>query len=153
MSMNRRTVVKAIATGGVLIGASVLMPRLALAAWNKNAFEAKDQMSAMKALLGEGAVEDSAEVTLKAPDIAENGAVVPVTVESSMAGVESMSIFIEGNPSPLAAEFIIPAGTMADVSTRVRMGKTSKVTAVVKANGKLYSASKEVKVTIGGCGG
>ncbi|QEQ96356.1 thiosulfate oxidation carrier protein SoxY [Neptunomonas concharum] len=153
MSMNRRTVVKAIATGGVLIGASVLMPRLALAAWNKNAFEAKDQMSAMKALLGEGAVEDSAEVTLKAPDIAENGAVVPVTVASSMAGVESMSIFIEGNPSPLAAEFIIPAGTMADVSTRVRMGKTSKVTAVVKANGKLYSASKEVKVTIGGCGG
>jgi sulfur-oxidizing protein SoxY len=151
--MNRRTVVKAIATGGVLIGASVLMPRLALAAWNKNAFEAKDQMSAMKALLGEGAVEDSAEVTLKAPDIAENGAVVPVTVASSMAGVESMSIFIEGNPSPLAAEFIIPAGTMADVSTRVRMGKTSKVTAVVKANGKLYSASKEVKVTIGGCGG
>ena len=153
MSMNRRTVVKAIATGGVLIGASVLMPRLALAAWNKNAFEAKDQMSAMKALLGEGAVEDSAEVTLKAPDIAENGAVVPVTVASSIAGVESMSIVIEGNPSPLAAEFIIPAGTMADVSTRVRMGKTSKVTAVVKANGKLYSASKEVKVTIGGCGG
>ena len=64
-----------------------------------------------------------------------------------------MSIFIEGNPNPLAAEFIIPAGTDADVSTRVGMGKTSRVTAVVKAGGKLYSASKEVKVTIGGCGG
>jgi len=70
-----------------------------------------------------------------------------------MAGVESMSIFVENNPNPLVAEFLIPAGTDADVSTRLRMGKTSKVTAVVKANGKLYSASKEVKVTIGGCGG
>lgn len=153
MSMNRRSVVKAIATGGALLGASVLMPRLALAAWNKSAFEAKDQSSAMQALVGSDAPEESAEVVLKAPDIAENGAVVPVTIVSTLAGVETMSIFIEGNPSPLAAEFMIPAGTVADVSTRVRMGKTSKVTAVVKANGKLYSASKEVKVTIGGCGG
>ncbi len=153
MSLNRRTVVKAIATGGALMGASVLMPRLALAAWNKEAFEAKSQADGMNALLGGQAPEDSAEVNLKAPDIAENGAVVPITITSSMAGVESMSIFIEGNPSPLAASFVIPAGTKADVSTRVRMGKTSKVTAVVVANGKAYSASKEVKVTIGGCGG
>ncbi len=153
MSLNRRTVVKAIATGGALIGASVLMPRLALAAWNKEAFEAKNQADGMSALLGGKAAEESAEVNLKAPDIAENGAVVPITITSSMSGVESMSIFIEGNPSPLAASFVIPAGTKADVSTRVRMGKTSKVTAVVVANGKAYSASKEVKVTIGGCGG
>ncbi|WP_028470712.1 thiosulfate oxidation carrier protein SoxY [Neptunomonas japonica] len=153
MSIDRRTVVKAIATGGALIGASVLMPRIALAAWSKEAFEAKEQTAAMNALFGSDGVEESAEVNLKAPDIAENGAVVPVTVTSSMSGVESMSIFIEGNPSPLAAEFMIPAGTKADVSTRVRMGKTTKVTAVVKANGKLYSAAKEVKVTIGGCGG
>lgn len=153
MSINRRTVVKAIATGGALIGASVLMPKIAFAAWSKEAFQAKEQTAAMNALFNSETPEESAEVTLKAPDIAENGAVVPVTVTSTLSGVESMSIFIEGNPAPLAAEFIIPAGTQADVSTRVRMGKTTKVTAVVKANGKLYSASKEVKVTIGGCGG
>ncbi len=152
MSMNRRSVVKAIAAGGALVGASVLMPRVAMAAWTTKAFEAEDQATAMKELLG-GSAEASAEVTLKAPDIAENGAVVPVTVRSSMSGIESMSIFVENNPTPLVAEFMIPAGTDADVSTRLRMGKTSKVTAVVKANGKLYSASKEVKVTIGGCGG
>lgn len=152
MSMNRRSVVKAIATGGALIGASVLMPRIAMAAWSSKAFEAEDQSTAMKELLG-GMPEESAEVTLKAPDIAENGAVVPVTVRSSLSNVETMSIFVENNPTPLVAEFTVPAGTDADVSTRLRMGKTSKVTAVVKADGKLYSASKEVKVTIGGCGG
>ncbi|SIS62285.1 thiosulfate oxidation carrier protein SoxY [Neptunomonas antarctica] len=153
MSIDRRSIVKVIAVGGALMGASVLMPRIALAAWSKEAFEAKEQTAAMKALLGSDALEESTEVNLKAPDIAENGAVVPITVVSTLSGVESMSIFVEGNPSPLSAEFIIPAGTQADVSTRVRMGKTTKVTAVVKANGKLYSASKEVKVTIGGCGG
>lgn len=152
MSMNRRSVIKVIATGGALIGASVLMPRIAMAAWTTKAFEAEDQATAMNELLG-SAVEESAEVTLKAPDIAENGAVVPVTIRSTMSGVESISVFVEHNPTPLVAEFIIPAGTDADVSTRLRMGKTSKVTAVVKANGKFYSASKEVKVTIGGCGG
>ncbi|MGH1432405.1 MAG: thiosulfate oxidation carrier protein SoxY [Neptuniibacter sp.] len=150
--MNRRSVVKAIAAGGALIGASVLMPRIALAAWSEKAFKADDQATAMNELLG-GTPEESAEVTMKAPDIAENGAVVPVTVRSTMANVESMSIFVENNPTPLVVEFMIPAGTAADVSTRLRMGKTSKVTAVVKADGKLYSASKEVKVTIGGCGG
>lgn len=152
MSMNRRSVVKAIAAGGALIGASVLMPRMALAAWSEKAFKAEDQATAMNELLG-GTPEESAEVTLKAPDIAENGAVVPVTVRSTLANVESMSIFVENNPTPLVVEFMVPAGTEADVATRLRMGKTSKVTAVVKADGKLYSASKEVKVTIGGCGG
>ncbi|MGB0204841.1 MAG: thiosulfate oxidation carrier protein SoxY [Neptuniibacter sp.] len=152
MSMNRRSVVKAIAAGGALIGASVLMPRIALAAWSEKAFKAQDQATAMNELLG-GTPEESAEVTLKAPDIAENGAVVPVTVRSTLANVESMSIFVENNPTPLVVEFMVPAGTEADVATRLRMGKTSKVTAVVKADGKLYSASKEVKVTIGGCGG
>ena len=152
MSMNRRSVVKAIAAGGALIGASVLMPRIALAAWSEKAFKAQDQATAMNELLG-GTPEESAEVTLKAPDISENGAVVPVTVRSTLANVESMSIFVENNPTPLVVEFMVPAGTEADVATRLRMGKTSKVTAVVKADGKLYSASKEVKVTIGGCGG
>ncbi len=153
MSMNRRTVVKAIAAGSALVGASVMMPRVAMAAWTESAFKADKQDAAMKALLGSADAADSAEVTLKAPDIAENGAVVPVTVRTKMANVESISIFVANNPNPLVAEFIIPAGTEADVSTRLRMGKTSQVTAVVKADGKLYSAAKEVKVTIGGCGG
>lgn len=153
MSMSRRTIVKAIATGGALLGASVLMPRVALAAWSEKAFRAEDQTTAMNELLGNSPVAESADVTLKAPDIAENGAVVPVTVRTSMANVESISIFVANNPNPLVAEFVVPAGTDANVSTRLRMGKTSQVTAVVKADGKYYSAAKEVKVTIGGCGG
>lgn len=153
MSRNRRTVVKAIAAGGALIGASVMLPRVVMAAWAESAFKANNQDAAMNALLGSSETAESAAVTLKAPGIAENGAVVPVTVRTGMDNVESISIFVENNPTPLVAEFIIPAGTDADVSTRLRMGKTSKVTAVVKADGKLYSAAKEVKVTIGGCGG
>ncbi|MBR9827291.1 MAG: thiosulfate oxidation carrier protein SoxY [Oceanospirillales bacterium] len=153
MSMNRRSLIKVVAAGGALMGLSLLMPRMAMAAWAKEAFEAKEQNTAIKSLYGDAELTESAEVILDAPDIAENGAVVPVTVSTGMANVESMSIFIENNPSPLAAQFIIPEGTAADVSTRVRMGKTTNVTAVVKADGKLYSATKEVKVTIGGCGG
>lgn len=152
MSMNRRKVVKAIAAGGALMGLGALMPRLALAAWNKDAFAAKNQADAMNALYGSTA-EPNAGVKLNAPDIAENGAVVPITISSDLADIESLAIFIEKNPSPLSAEFMIPAGTVAEVSTRVRMGQTTNVTAVVKAGGKLYSATKEVKVTIGGCGG
>ncbi|PSL13198.1 thiosulfate-binding protein SoxY [Marinobacterium halophilum] len=153
MSMNRRSLIKVVAAGGALMGLGLLMPRMAMAAWAKEAFEAKEQNTAIKSLYGDAELTESAEVILDAPDIAENGAVVPVTVSTGMANVESMSIFIENNPSPLAAQFIIPEGTAADVSTRVRMGKTTNVTAVVKADGKLYSATKEVKVTIGGCGG
>lgn len=153
MSMNRRSLIKVVAAGGALMGLGVMMPRVAMAAWAREAFEAKGKDAAVKALFGDDVPAVSSEVTLDAPDIAENGAVVPVSVSTSLANVESMSIFIEGNPSPLAAQFIIPEGTAAEVSTRVRMGKTTNVTAVVKADGKLYSASKEVKVTIGGCGG
>ena len=150
--MNRRNVIMAFAIGGTLIGASVLMPRLAMAAWNKDAFGSDNQANAMKALLGAEPTA-SADVTLKAPSIAENGAVVPVTVKTTAANVESISLFVEGNPTPLVAEFSVPAGTNAEVSTRIRMGKTSNITAVVKADGQLLSASQETKVTIGGCGG
>lgn len=152
MSMNRRTVVKAIAAGGALMGLGALMPKVALAAWNEKAFNAKAQDEAINALYGGGA-EESANVVLNAPDIAENGAVVPVSVSSDLPNVESMAVFIEKNPSPLSAQFMVPAGTTADVSTRVRIGQTSNVTAIVMAGGKTYSATKEVKVTIGGCGG
>ncbi len=152
MSMTRRSVIKAIASGATLVGMGVLLPRLAFAAWNEKAFRAKDQGTAMQELLG-GEPQPSPDIMLKAPDIAENGAVVPVTVSSTLPGVETISLFVEDNPTPLAVEFMLPPGTDADISTRIRMGKTSKITAVVKAEGKLYSAVKEVKVTIGGCGG
>lgn len=150
--INRRTVIKAVAAGSALMGAGVLMPRLAMAAWNTEAFKADNQGTAMQALLGAEPAA-SGDVNLKAPSIAENGAVVPVTVKTSAANVESISLFVEGNPTPLVAEFMIPAGTSPEISTRIRMGKTSMITAVVKADDKLMSASQETKVTIGGCGG
>jgi sulfur-oxidizing protein SoxY len=150
--MNRRSVLKAVFTGGLVAGLGVLMPRVALAAWSKAAFEAETQEAAMGALY-EADPSASADVTLKAPDIAENGAVVPISVKSSLAGVTSIAIFVANNPQPLAAQFTIPEGTLADVSCRIRMGKTSAITAVVTTNSGSFSASKEVKVTIGGCGG
>ncbi len=150
--ISRRSVLKAVFTGGAVAGLGVLMPSIALAAWNKAAFETDNQDTAMGALFN-GAPSASAEVNLKAPDIAENGAVVPVTISSSMAGVKTIAVFVEGNPNPLAAQFAIPVGTKAEVSCRIRMGKTSAVTAVVETASGLFSASKEVKVTIGGCGG
>ena len=150
--ISRRSVLKAVFTGGAIAGLGVMMPKVALAAWNKTAFDTDNQDTAMGAMY-DSAPSASAEVNLKAPDIAENGAVVPVTVSSSMADVKSIAVFVEGNPNPLAAQFMIPAGTKAEVSCRIRMGKTSAVTAVVETASGLFSASKEVKVTIGGCGG
>ena len=150
--MNRRSVLKAVFTGGLVAGMGVLMPRVALAAWSKAAFQAESQEAAMGALYSADP-SASAQVTMKAPDIAENGAVVPVSVESSLTDVTSIAIFVANNPQPLAAQFNIPEGTMAKVSCRIRMGKTSQVTAVVTTASGEFSASKEVKVTIGGCGG
>ncbi|WP_415900734.1 thiosulfate oxidation carrier protein SoxY [Neptuniibacter sp. QD48_11] len=151
MGINRRSMVKVLSLGGAMIGAGVLMPRIALATWKAAAFEAQDQDTAIKELLG-GTPEESADVILKTPDTAENGAIVPVTVRTSIANVESISIYVKDNPAPLAVEFKIPEGTDADVSTRVRMAQSSRITAVVKAEGKLYSAAKDVTVTVGGCG-
>ena len=150
--ISRRSVLKAVFTGGAIAVLGVMMPKVALAAWNKTAFDTDKQDTAMGALY-DSAPAASAEVNLKAPDIAENGAVVPVTVSSALAGVQSIAVFVEGNPNPLAAQFMIPAGTKAEVSCRIRMGKTSAVTAVVETASGIFSASKEVKVTIGGCGG
>jgi sulfur-oxidizing protein SoxY len=130
----------------------LLAPKAVLAAWSEAAFAAKSTDAAMQALLG-GQAQASDAVTIKAPDIAENGAVVPITVETTAANVESISIFIANNPSPLAANFVLGAGATGYAATRVKMGKTSDVVAVVKAGGVLQSATKEVKVTIGGCGG
>ncbi|MDX2426794.1 MAG: thiosulfate oxidation carrier protein SoxY, partial [Cycloclasticus sp.] len=118
-----------------------------------NAFNATKTEDVYQNLFGSNELIESDEVALKVPKIAENGGAVPVSIKTQMKGVESISIIVKDNPLPLSATFQIPAGTIADVSTRIRLAQTSTVTAVIKANGKLYSKSQEVKVTIGGCGG
>ena len=156
MTMKRRTFLQGAATGAmvsVALGAGLLSPRLVLAAWPKAAFEAKSVGEALKDLLGSDQTTTSDAITVKAPDIAENGAVVPVTISTTLPDVESISIVAEKNGTPLTSSFILGKTTEGYISTRIKMGKTSNVLAVVKADGKLYSAAKEVKVTIGGCGG
>jgi sulfur-oxidizing protein SoxY len=155
MSMKRRTFLKgtlAAGTVGMAVSAGLLTPRAVMAAWPKEAFEAKSMDAAMQATVGATGTS-AGDITIKAPDIAENGAVVPVTVSTGISGVESISIFAEQNANPLTSSYMLASNAEPFVSTRIKMGKTSNVIAVVKAGGKLYNASKEVKVTIGGCGG
>ena len=154
--MQRRHFLKnTMATGAVALAASsgLLIPGRVLAAWNKTAFEAKDVQSAMKGAIGTELTEASDKINIKAPDIAENGAVVPVTVSSTLDGVKSITILSEKNGTPLVAKFNLQGKAEAFVSTRIKMGKTSNVIAICESGGKFYSARKEVKVTIGGCGG
>jgi sulfur-oxidizing protein SoxY len=124
-----------------------------LAAWPQAAFTAKSVADALGALGEGGESAESAQIKIKAPDIAENGAVVPVTVSTDLGSVDSISILAEQNNNPLTSRYELGAQTEGYVSTRIKMGKTSQVLAVVNSGGKLYRASKEVKVTIGGCGG
>ena len=154
MNIKRRQTIKA-GSGLALVAAAIsagILPTSAFADWNKAAFEAKNMADVLKAM-GGASVEKSADIIITAPDIAENGAVVPVAVASKIAGTQSISILVEKNPSSLAAEFDILPGTEANVGTRVKMGQSSNIHAVVKAGGKYYVATKEVKVTLGGCGG
>ena len=152
----RRTLLKGAGSTGALAAAmavGVLKPGQALAAeWNKAAFESKDLASAVKGVGGAAAV-DSKDLVLKAPEIAENGAVVPIDVVSNIPNTTSISIFVDKNPSPLSAHFDFANGALPDVSVRLKMGQTSTVKAVAKADGKFYSTQREVKVTAGGCGG
>ncbi len=137
---------------GLLAAAGVLKPEQALAAWNESAFKA-GTLEKTFAALGAGKPASSGDVSIIAPDIAENGAVVPIGVSTSLPKVESISILIEKNPDSLAAVFKLPEGTEANVQTRCKMGQTSNVYALVKADGKFLMAVKEIKVTLGGCGG
>ena len=118
----------------------------------EEAFRLKSDADAIKALYGKTA-EQSDKVKLDAPEIAENGAVVPISVSSTLDNVTSISILVAENPNALAASYRIPEGTLPSVANRLKMAKTTNVIAIVEAGGKLYSASKEVKVTVGGCGG
>jgi sulfur-oxidizing protein SoxY len=118
----------------------------------EDAFRQKNSDDAIKALYGKTA-EASDKIKLDAPEIAENGAVVPVAVSSTLPDVTSISILVAENPNALVASYKIPAGTIPNVANRLKMAQTSNVIAVVEAGGKLYSTIKEVKVTVGGCGG
>ncbi|MDA9507705.1 hypothetical protein XI09_24345 [Bradyrhizobium sp. CCBAU 11386] len=118
----------------------------------EEAFKLKNEADAIKALYGKTA-EPSDKVKLDAPEIAENGGVVPISVTTTLEKVTSISFFVAENPNALAASYRIPDGTLPSVANRLKMAKTTNVTAIVEADGKLYSATKEVKVTVGGCGG
>jgi sulfur-oxidizing protein SoxY len=150
---SRRLILKgAVALFG--FGGFSLGPALAAAndKYPEDAFKQKSDADAIKSLYGKAA-EVSDKVKLDAPEIAENGAVVPISVSSTLADVTSISILVSENPNALAASYKIPAGTLPSVANRLKMAKTTNVIAIVEAGGKLYSASKEVKVTVGGCGG
>ncbi len=152
----RRTLLKGslgVSAIGVAVSAGLLTPGTVLANWPKDAFAAKETDAALKDLLGSASTETSDKVKIKAPDIAENGAVVPVTVESDVEGAKSISIIASGNGTPLIASFDLGADAVPFVSTRIKMAKTADVVAVVQTDSGLLSAAKPVKVTIGGCGG
>jgi len=155
MHRSRREFVKAGGVLGLMVAAGLITDKQARAqqqAWNKAAFESKSLDETVKALGGSGSAQ-SADVVITAPDIAENGAVVPVAVASKIPNTQAIYILVEKNPNALAAGFGIPAGTEPSVATRIKMGQTSNVYAVVKADNKFYVAAKEVKVTLGGCCG
>lgn len=140
--------------GGLALAALAAIPRALIAmAWPEKAFRAEASSDAMTRLFGTDQTEHSDAITLGAPEIAENGAVVPVSVETTLPGVQSVSIVVDKNPRPLAVSFEIPPGTQPDVACRIKMGETSQVMAVVRTESGLFSTAKEVKVTIGGCGG
>ncbi len=155
--MKRRSFLKGtLATGAavVAVNAGLLTPSAVLADWNKAAFEAKKVDDAIKAVFGTTATSESGDIVLKAPEIAENGAVTPVTVDATkMNGVESIAILADKNPTALVCVYNFSGPALGYVSTRIKMGETMNVIAVVKAGGKLYKAQQQVKVTIGGCGG
>jgi sulfur-oxidizing protein SoxY len=143
----------ALKLAGALVAAVLLKPWAALAAaWNKDAFAAKSAADALKTIGAAGAVQ-SGDIVIDAPQIAENGAVVPIEITSKIAGTSSIAVLIEKNPYPLVAKFDFAEGALPFVKVNAKMAETSDVRVVATAGGKNYVATKEIKVTIGGCGG
>jgi sulfur-oxidizing protein SoxY len=151
MNNSRRVALKSTGAFATLVSLGLITQSQAQAAVDRAGFEVKTLAEALKAVGGTPANSD--QVVVVAPDIAENGAVVPVGATSKLPNTTEIYLIVEKNPMPLSCGFIIPAGTAPDVQTRLKMGQSSNVMAVVKADGKLYSATKETKVTLGGCGG
>ncbi len=150
MKLSRRGALKRLLAGSAIL----LVPVSALAKWAEKAFNATKLDETFDILWPGVTPEKSDKVRLKAPEIAENGAVVPVTIASDLPNVKSMAIFVEKNPSPLTSKFILVKDAKPEFALRIRMGETSKVIGAVEtADGKVHFTEKEVKVTIGGCGG
>jgi sulfur-oxidizing protein SoxY len=144
--MHRRPILALLAFG-------LLKPWAALAAaWNKDAFGAKTVADALKSL-GAGAPAPSRDIVIEAPQIAENGMVVPIEVTSNIPGTRALSVMVEKNPFPLAGRFEFLDGALPFVKVNVKMAETSDIRVVAEAGGKAFVATKEIKVTIGGCGG
>ncbi len=151
--MNRRQLLSHSAKVAALLATTGLLPQLAHASYNAAAFEVKTMAELVK-LLGGGTPAESKEVTITGPDIAENGAVVPLGVATSLPGVKKLLVLVEKNPSVLSAMFDVSDAVDANFATRVKMGQSSNVYAVaLTADNKVLFAQKEVKVTLGGCGG
>jgi len=156
MDTTRRIILKASMAAGTLAvaaGANLLTPSTVLAAWPAKAFKAKKIDAAMDAITGKDRPIASNDITVTAPDIAENGAVVSVKVKTTLPKVESISIYVPVNAFPLSASYILSNQMETEITGRIKMAKTSDIVAVVKSNGKLFTAKKSVKVTLGGCGG
>lgn len=149
---NRRLFLRTASAFGVLCLGG-LLPRSARAAWPQAGFDARDVKQLMTALFQDAAASVSADIKVLAPDIAENGTVVPITIKTVLPKVESITLVAEGNPRPLAAVFRPDARATSEIGIRVKLAKTQSVTAIVKSDGKLYKASKEINVSVGGCGG
>ena len=150
MNIGRRLFLQ---TGLALTALSALPRALLAAAWPEKAFEAPAVSGALLDLFGTDQTVPSDQINLKAPEIAENGAVVPLKIKTSLENVESISIIVEKNPRPLAATIEILPGTLPEFSSRIKMRETSDVMVAVKTDSGIYTTAKEVKVTIGGCGG
>ncbi len=156
-ALSRRLILQGVASVALVgLGAIAFGAAPAFAAANdkypEEAFKQKSSDDAIKLLYGKSA-EKSDKIKLDAPEIAENGAVVPIAVTSTLVDVTAIAFLVAENPNALVAAYKIPAGTMPSVANRIKMARTSNVIVVVEAGGKLYSTSKEVKVTVGGCGG
>lgn len=154
MNIPRRTFLKGVlATGGAMALGTTVLPSAVMADWPKKAFEAKTVEDALKALFASDDTVETDQITIKAPDIAENGAVVPVEITANLPKVESIAIIGEKNTTPLAAQFKLAANAEPYIKTKIKMGETADIVTVVKADGKLYVARRQVEITIGGCGG
>ena len=152
MNDSRRGLLRSAGALTAVLITGLLKPALALAAWSKEAFAAKSADDALKGI-GASSTEPSKDITIEAPQIAENGAVVPIEITSNIPGTTAIAVVIEKNPFPLAAKFNFTDGALPFVKLNAKMGETSHVRVVATAGGKHYAATREIKVTIGGCGG
>ena len=148
----RRRLLKAAAAFAGLLAAGLTAPLTAFAAWSKDAFAAKKAEDALTSL-GRTGAQPSSAIVIEAPDIAENGAVVPIEISSNIPGTTSIAVLVDKNPYPLAAKFDFAEGAVPFVKLNAKMGESSDVRVVATAGGRHYTATREVKVTIGGCGG